>query len=112
MLFDAETASAQGMPVRRWSAALGLGIALSIALSTAGIGALPAFAFSVIPATTALLLSSRLDRVFWIAAALAVFAATVGYYLAFEWELPVGPAMTALLLVPLAAAAVLRVAKR
>lgn len=112
VLFDADTASAQGMRVRGWLAALGLGISLSVALSTASVGALPAFAFTVLPATCALLLTSRLDQVFWIANSLAVFAATVGYYLAFELELPVGPAMCAMLLLPLAGTGLWRAVHR
>ncbi|MFT5429727.1 MAG: zinc transport system permease protein [Myxococcota bacterium] len=107
-VFDPETASAQGLNVRGLSRLLGLMISVSVALSTSGIGALPAFAFSVIPPATALLLTDRIQRAFLVSAAIAASCATIGYYVAFIANLPVGATMAAIQLIPLLGAGLLR----
>jgi zinc transport system permease protein len=108
VIYDPDTATAQRLKVRRWLLGLGAVISVSIGLTTAGIGALTAFAFSVIPAATALRFSQRLPVVFNLSLILGVLAAAVGYYVAFVAGLPVGPTMVGMLLVPLALSAVIR----
>ncbi|MFT7621185.1 MAG: ABC-type Mn2+/Zn2+ transport system permease subunit [Myxococcota bacterium] len=112
VLFDSETASAQGMAVRRWMALLGFAISITVATATAGVGALVAFAFSVLPPTIALLWTKRIDRAFLVSAMLAATAAVLGYYLAFIWSLPTGPTMAAVLLFPLLLSAAYRAFRR
>lgn len=91
--FDADAARAQRMAARRWGLLLGLTIGLSISVVTRALGALPAFAFSVIPATSALLLTSRMRVAFGLSMALAAAAAVLGYYVSFVADLPTGPTM-------------------
>ena len=104
-LVDPDSATAQRVRVTRWRLALGVAISLAIGLATVVVGALPAFAFSILPAATALRFGLPLAGVFVLAPVLGLVAAGLGYYLAFVWALPVGPTMVAVLLVPLAASA-------
>ena len=57
-------ARVQGMPVRALNVFLFLSVGLSVALCTRALGALPVFAFSVLPAMTALALTARIGLVF------------------------------------------------
>jgi zinc transport system permease protein len=102
-VFDAEMARTLGLRTTLWSVLLFLTFALVISVSTRAIGALPVFAFMVIPPATALLVGSRLWAVFAISVALAVVSAFVGYWASFRWSLPTGASMvlvSALFLVP------------
>ncbi len=91
--FDADAARAQNMPAQRWGLLLGLTIGLSISIVTRALGALPAFAFSVVPATSALLLTSRMRIAFGLSMGLAATAAVLGYYVSFVADLPTGSTM-------------------
>src|SRR6185503_1603959 len=57
--YDPMGARVQGMPVRALNVFLFLSVGLSVALCTRALGALPVFAFSVLPAMTALALTAR-----------------------------------------------------
>ena len=94
--YDPVGARVQQMPVRRLNAFLFLSVGLAVALSTRALGALPVFAFSVLPAMTALVLTARMSRVFVAATVLGVLAGVLGYAIAFRAELPVGATQTAL----------------
>ena len=101
--FDPEAARARGMSASRWGLLLGLLVGASISMVTRALGALPAFAFSVIPAGAALLLAQSMRWIFWLSAAIAAASATLGYYLSFVADLPTGPTMVGvavLMLVP------------
>lgn len=69
-------------------------IALAIGTSTRVLGALPTFAFSVLPAFAALNLAPNIPRAMVGAAVIGVFSGFAGYVLAFLWELPVGASQT------------------
>jgi zinc transport system permease protein len=72
-------------------------------VSTRAIGALPVFAFMVIPPACGLLLGSRMTSVFAISVAVAVVSAFLGYWASFRWSLPTGASMviaSALFLIP------------
>ena len=56
-----------------------LTFAVAISVSTRAIGALPVFAFMVIPPAAALLLGARMWSVFAISVAVGVVSAFVGY---------------------------------
>jgi zinc transport system permease protein len=102
-VFDAEMARTLGLRTRGWSLLLFLTFAVAISVSTRAIGALPVFAFMVIPPAVALLLGSRMWTVFAISVAVAVVAAFVGYWASFCWSLPTGASMViaaALFLIP------------
>lgn len=94
--FDPETARSVGYPVARLDAALNLSLGVAVAVATRAIGTLPVFAFLVLPAGAALLLSQRMRWVVVLSMVIAVVAAALGYYLSFVYSLPTGPTMAAL----------------
>jgi ABC-type Mn2+/Zn2+ transport system permease subunit len=101
--FDAEMARTLGVRTRSWNLLLFLTFAVAISVSTRAIGALPVFAFMVIPPAAGLLLGGRLWQVFAISVGVAVTGAVLGYYVSFKWSLPTGASMvmvTAVCLVP------------
>jgi zinc transport system permease protein len=101
--FDPEMARTLGLATRRWNLLLFLTIAVAISAATRAIGALPVFAFMVIPPAVGLLLGTRLWTVFAISVGVALLGAGLGYYVSFTWSLPTGASMvvvTALFLLP------------
>ncbi len=94
--FDRETAEAVGLRVPLWNGLLFFTIGLAIPVSARALGALPVFAFLTIPASAALLLTSRLRRAFLLATVLGVVASTGGYVLSWIWQIPTGATMVAL----------------
>jgi zinc transport system permease protein len=94
--FDPETARAAGYPVSRLDLVLHLTLALCVAVSTRALGALPVFAFLVLPAGAALLFSEKLHVVLVLCVVIALFSAGFGYYLSWTLSLPTGPLMVAL----------------
>ena len=78
------------------AAVLVLGVAVSVAVSTRALGALPVFAFLVLPAGAALLFSERLKVVLVLSVLFAMISAAMGYWLSWTWSLPTGPVMVAL----------------
>lgn len=90
---DPETATASGLRTRLFNRILLLTIAFTISVSIMSIGALPVFAFMVIPASAALTLTERLGSAFFLSVAFGVSAALIGFYLSFVFSLPTGPAM-------------------
>jgi zinc transport system permease protein len=108
VVVDAEDARVRGLPTRALDALLLATLAVAVAVVTRVLGALPAFAFSVLPAMAALRLAPSLSAAFVGAVALGAFAGGGGYVLAFLFELPVGAAqalLAALLLMGSAAVA-------
>jgi zinc transport system permease protein len=102
-VFDPEMARTLGLRTRGWSLLLFLTFAVAISVSTRAIGALPVFAFMVIPPAVGLLLGSRMWSVFVISASVAAISAFLGYWASFRWSLPTGASMviaSALFLVP------------
>jgi zinc transport system permease protein len=93
--FDAEMARTIGVRARLFSLLLFLTFAVTISASTRAIGALPVFAFMVIPPAVGLLLASRMWSVFATSVAVAVVSAALGYYCSFRWSLPTGASMVA-----------------
>ena len=100
--FDPEGARVRGLPVWLLDAVLIGTIALSISLCTRVLGALPVFAFSVLPAMAAGRVSAHIERALWVAALIGAACGAGGYVLAWRFDLPVGASQTLL-----AAAAVL-----
>jgi len=90
--FDRDGAAVRGLPVRLLEMLLLGSIAIGISVATRVLGALPVFAFSVLPAMAALRLSVNVHRGFVLAAVLGACAGFLGYLLAFLYELPVGAA--------------------
>ena len=78
--FDPDGARIRGLPVRLLDATLFLSIAAAVSVATRVLGALPVFAFSVLPAIAALL----------VAALFGAVAGAGGYVVAFLRTWPVG----------------------
>ena len=101
--YDAEMARTLGIRTRSWNLLLFLTFAIAISVSTRAIGALPVFAFMVIPPAVGLLLGARLWQVFTVSVVVAVLAAVIGYWVSWRWQLPTGASMvlvSALFLIP------------
>jgi zinc transport system permease protein len=94
--FDPETAASLRVPVRSLDLVLHGTLAVSVAVSTRALGALPVFAFLVLPAGAALLFSERLKVVLTLSVLFALISAAAGYWLSWTWSLPTGPVMVAL----------------
>ena len=92
--FDREGARVRGLPVRLLELALLASLALAISVGTRILGALPVFAFSVLPAMAALRLSANVPRGLFLATALGAASGFCGYVVAFLYELPVGASQT------------------
>ena len=94
--FDAETARVSGVPVRSMDLVLNLTLAMSVAVATRALGALPVFSFLVLPAGAAMLFSERLRVVIALAIGISVTCGVLGYYLSWTLSLPTGSVMVAL----------------
>src|SRR4051812_17696647 len=102
-MFDAEMARTLGLRTRGWSLLLFLTFAVAISISTRAIGALPVFAFMVIPPAVGLLLADRLWSGFAVSVTVGVVSAVIGYLASFRWSLPTGASMvvaSAIFLIP------------
>jgi len=95
--FDGTTAKAHGVPVRIIDSVLFLSMGLVISEATKTIGAMPVFAFAVLPGASAMLLFRKTLHVFVGASLIASGTAFVGYYISFIWSLPTGASMVVLL---------------
>ena len=93
--YDPMGARVQGTPVRPLNAFLFVSVGLAVALCTRALGALPVFAFSVLPAMTALALTARITVVFALAAGIGAFSGVAGYAVSFRGDLPVGATQSA-----------------
>jgi len=93
--YDPDSAGAAGIRVFRHDALLLATMAILISVATRAIGALPAFGFTVLPALASLRIGRTLGQTFFLASALAVLSAGLGYYASFALELPTGACMTA-----------------
>lgn len=92
--FDPDGARVQGLPVRKLDAVLLLSIGLMVSVTTRALGAMPVFAFSVLPAMAALSLCRRMGTVFILAASLGGLSAVLGYMASFFLHFPVGASQT------------------
>lgn len=93
--FDPEGARVHGLPVRGLELGLWTLVAAQVAVSARALGALPVFAFAVLPATAALALATRVRTALLAAGALGALSGVLGYLLAFFFELPVGASQAA-----------------
>jgi zinc transport system permease protein len=96
--FDPDGARVQGVPVRGLEFAFLAALTLFVSVSTRALGALPVFAFAVLPGVVGLLLSRGLRGALILAAIAGALSGGVGYLLAFVLDLPVGASQAALAL--------------
>ncbi len=93
---DRTGARIRGLPIRTLEVVLLLSLALAISVTTRILGALPVFAFSVLPALAALRVAANLPRALLLAGILGALAGFWGYVLASSLALPVGATQTLL----------------
>jgi ABC-type Mn2+/Zn2+ transport system permease subunit len=105
--FDPEFAAVAGVNRRAWSLALNLAVGVAASTAVDAIGALTTFALLTLPALAALLVAPSIRATFTFAALLGAAVASAGLAVAFQLDLPAGPASVALLAaaVPIAALA-------
>lgn len=102
--YDPIGARVQGLPVRALNLFVFVAVGIAVALGTRALGALPVFAFSVLPAMAALALTSNLAVAFGLATVIGALAGGAGYVVSFRGELPVGATQSAVALAVLALA--------
>jgi zinc transport system permease protein len=101
--YDPETAVVQGVGVFKYELILNLATAVVISVATRAVGALPVFAFTVIPAAAALLLTEKMRSTIVLSVVFGMIAAALGYYVSWVESLPTGATMVvvaALFLIP------------
>ena len=85
-----------GLPVRGLELGLFVGLGFGLAVSTRVLGALPTFAFTVLPALAAVNIAPNIRACLIIAALFGAVSGFGGYLLAFLFEFPVGATQTLL----------------
>jgi zinc transport system permease protein len=91
--YDPETAVVQGVGVFRYEMLLNVIIAVVISVATRAVGALPVFAFTVVPPAAALMLTENIRATIPLAIAFGIVSAAAGYYVSWIEELPTGATM-------------------
>ena len=91
---DPEGARVRRLPTRLLDAVLLVSVAVLVSVSTRALGALPVFAFSVLPALAAVAVAPSPSVALALAAVVGLVAGVGGYLLAFFAEFPVGAAQT------------------
>lgn len=94
--FDPEGARTRGIPVGLLDGVLLVTLALTVSVCTRVLGALPVFAFTVLPALAAVRLMPNVPRALLLAGVLGAVSGFGGYVLAFLYALPVGATQTGL----------------
>lgn len=92
--FNPEGARVRELPVALLNLLLMAAIALMVSISTRALGALPVFAFSVLPAIAAISLAATPAGAMLMALLFGAFAGFGGYLVAFFGEFPVGASQT------------------
>lgn len=93
---DREGAAVRGLPVTLLEPALLVTLAVAISVNTRVLGALPVFAFSVLPALAATRVLPSVGLCLAAAALIGAASGGLGYLVAYLWALPVGAAQTLL----------------
>jgi ABC-type Mn2+/Zn2+ transport system permease subunit len=110
--FDRELALVFGKSVVLWDTVLYLTIGVTIALGVMIAGPLVTFGFLVVPPLAARLVTSHMVTFSLLAAAIGGVAAFAGFYCAYRFDLPLGPAQVAVASGALLLAAGVRAARR
>lgn len=88
--FDSQAARVQGLPVRGLELMFWLLVALEVSVAARALGALPVFAFAVLPAMAALAVTERLVYALTVAGILGALSGVGGYVAAYLFAFPVG----------------------
>ena len=95
--FDRAMAITLGKNVVFWDMLLYVLIGLTVSMAVLSVGPLIAFGFLLIPALTAHLFSRTMRQFVLLAPLFGGVAAFIGFWLAYQWDLPVGPTDVVLL---------------
>ncbi len=95
--FDPGLAQILGKRVAFWDTLLYLLIGLAVSMAVLSVGPLVAFGFLLIPALTAQLFDRTMKQFVILAALLGGVTAFLGFWLAYQWDWPVGPTDVTLL---------------
>jgi ABC-type Mn2+/Zn2+ transport system permease subunit len=89
--FDRELAATLRKNVVFWDVLLYLMIGLTVSMAVLSVGPLIAFGFLLIPALTAHLFAHTMRQFTTLASLIGGAAAFIGFWTAYQWDLPVGP---------------------
>jgi manganese/iron transport system permease protein len=95
--YDRMFAITLGKHVLWWDVLLYLLIGLTVSMAVLSVGPLIAFGFLFVPALTVHMLARNMRQLVICASLLGGTAAFVGFWLAYQWDFPVGPTDVALL---------------
>ncbi len=95
--FDRTMAITLGKNVVFWDILLYLLIGLTVSMAVLSVGPLIAFGFLLIPALMAHLFARNMRQFTTLASLIGGVAAFVGFWIAYQWDLPVGPTDVVLL---------------
>ena len=89
--FDRDMAITLRKKVIFWDVMLYLLIGLTVSIAVLSVGPLITFGFLLIPALTAHLIARNMRQFTVLASLIGGIVAFLGFYLAYQWDLPVGP---------------------
>jgi len=95
--FDRDMAITLGKKVVFWDMLLYVLIGLTVSVAVMSVGPLIAFGFLLIPVLTAHLLTRNMRQFIVLASLFGGVVAFLGFYIAYKWDLPVGPTDVVLL---------------
>ncbi|MEM7626390.1 MAG: metal ABC transporter permease [Planctomycetota bacterium] len=108
LLADPVMASAIGMRVRVWDAALAVFIGAGVGLGVRSTGMLFTFGCLALPVMIAKQACGEVRSMFWVSPLIAAVGGLVGLWLSYAWDLPPGQVVVALLCVVLVVAVAAR----
>jgi ABC-type Mn2+/Zn2+ transport system permease subunit len=106
--FDREMAIILKKRTTLWDGLLLLLIGLTISMAVLSVGPLVTFGFLLLPPLSAHLLARNMRQFVWIASAIGGVSALFGFFIAYRWDLPVGPTDVAFLGIVYGLAAIIR----
>jgi ABC-type Mn2+/Zn2+ transport system permease subunit len=95
--FDRAMAATLGKKVWLWDALLYLLIGLTISIAVLSVGPLIAFGFLLIPPLTAHLFARNMRQFVVVASLIGGLSSFLGFWLAYQWDWPIGPTDVVLL---------------
>ena len=106
--FDRAMAATLGKKVWFWDALLYLLIGLTVSMAVLSVGPLIAFGFLLIPTLTAHLFARNMRQFSFLASLIGGASAFIGFWIAYQWDCPIGPIDVVLLGVIYAVAFILK----
>ncbi len=95
--YDPDMGRALGIRVGLWNMIFYGALGVAVAVAIRSVGALLTFAMLVAPGASALCLTDRLSRVLKLAPLFGIVASIAGIVLSYQYDLPTGPTIVALL---------------